>query len=250
MHISDNGMPRERFDGRFWLWHGVLPLLLFTLLAALFELTDLDLFFSDAWYDPAAGWVYKQSWWAEGVIHRGGKNLVLALALGALVGWGLSFRLPRLRPWRRSALFLVLAIGLGTGSVALGKATINRHSPWDYDRYGGTVPYSGLFEPTPAGAKPGHSFPAGHASGALALMSSYFIFRGRSRRRALAGLAAGLLLGGVFGFGQLVRGAHFVSHNLWSAAICWLFSLVLYVFVFRGRLPPESAPLSEGESSR
>jgi len=250
MDISDNAMARKRIDASFWLWHGLLPLLLFVLLAALFELTDLDLLLSDSWYDPAAGWVYKRSWWAEGVIHQGGKNLVLAAALAALAAWGFSFRLSRLRPWRRPALFLLLSIGLGTGSVALGKATINRHCPWDYDRYGGVVPYVRLFEPVPAGHKPGHGFPAGHASGALSLTGGYFIFYGRNRRRALAVLSTGLLLGAAFGFGQLVRGAHFVSHNLWSAAICWLVALLLYVFVFRGRLHPEPAPLTEGDLPR
>jgi len=243
-------MSRKRFDAHFWLWHGLLPLLIFLLLATLFEQTDLDLFFSDPWYDPVAGWVYKRSWWAEGAIHQGGKNLVLAVALAALATWGLSFRLPRLWAWRRSALFLVLTIGLGTGCVALGKATINRHCPWDYDRYGGSVTYVRLFEPVPAGCRPGHGFPAGHASGALSLMGGYFIFYGRNRRRALTALAAGLLLGAVYGFGQLVRGAHFVSHNLWSAAICWLVALVLYVFAFRGRLHPESAPSPAEDSPR
>jgi membrane-associated PAP2 superfamily phosphatase len=244
-------MDRPRFDTRFWLGHALFPLALFILLAALFELTDLDLLLSDPWYDrPAGVWTFKRSWWAEGLIHRGGRNLVAAVALLAVACWGLSFRLGRLRPWRRAALFLTLAIALGTGSVALGKATINRHCPWDYERYGGKVPYTKLFEPAPAGVKQGHGFPAGHASGALSLMSSYFVFYSRSRRLALAGLAAGLLLGAVFGFGQLVRGAHFVSHNLWTAAVCWFVALFLYVFVFRGRLLTEAAFEQSGELDR
>lgn len=236
-------MNQPRFETRFWFRHALLPLLLFTLLAVLFELTNLDLWLSDPWYDKVGGvWTFKRSWWAEGLIHKGGRNLVAAAALFAATCWGLSFRLGQLRPWRRVSLFLALAIVLGTGSVALGKATINRHCPWDYDRYGGAVPYAKLLEPAPAGCKPGHGFPAGHASGALSLMSSYFVFYGRSRNRALAGLSTGLLFGAVFGFGQLVRGAHFASHNVWSAAICWFAALTLYVFVFRGRLFPESAP--------
>ena len=34
----------------------------------------------------------------------------------------------------------------------------------------------------------------------------------------------------------LVRGAHFVSHNLWSAAICWFAALGLFSIAFAGRL--------------
>jgi len=245
-------MNRPRFDRRFWLLHALLPLVIFVPLAALFELTDLDLLLSDPWYDTVArAWTFKRSWWAEGLIHRGGRNLVTTIALLAAACWGLSFRLVRLRRWRRPALFLTLAIALGTGSVALGKAVINRHCPWDYERYDGKVPFVKLFTPAPAGAKQGHGFPAGHASGALSLMGCYFIFvSGRRRRLALAGLAAGVLLGGVFGFGQLVRGAHFVSHNLWSAAICWFVALFLYAFVFRGRLLPEPAARNSGELDR
>jgi membrane-associated PAP2 superfamily phosphatase len=119
---------------------------------------------------------------------------------------------------------------------AFGKAAINRHCPWDYDRYGGPVPYSGLFEPAPPGCARGNCFPAGHASGGFSLMSSYFIFYGRSRGRAIAGLLAGLALGSLFGFGQVARGAHFVSHNIWTAAVCWFSALALYQWVFRGRL--------------
>jgi membrane-associated PAP2 superfamily phosphatase len=244
-------MNRPGIDARFWLRHALLPLLIFILLAALFELTDLDLWLSDPWYDRARGlWTFKRSWWAEGLIHRGGRNLVAAIVLLATACWGLSFRLGPLRPWRRAALFMTLAIALGTGTVALGKATINRHCPWDYDRYGGAVPYGKLFEPPPAGFQAGHGFPAGHASGALSLMSSYFVFYGRSRSRALAGLSGGLLLGTVFGFGQLVRGAHFASHNVWSAAICWYIALGLYVYVFRGRLFPGTAAAQQGDLLR
>ncbi len=131
---------------------------------------------------------------------------------------------------------MALCIGLGTGLVALGKATINRHCPWDYDRYGGEVPYVRLFEPVPDGFKRGHGFPAGHASGGFSLMGSYFIFYRRRPGLARAGLVLGLVMGTVFGFGQLVRGAHFVSHNFWSAIICWGIALALYRWAFAGRL--------------
>ncbi len=221
-------------DLRFWALHALLPLALFLALALLFEVSDLDLAFSDPFYDPVTGsWPLKRSWWAAGLIHRGGRNLVLAVAIGALLAWGASFRWPPLLPWRRAALFMVLAIVIGTGGVSLGKRLINRHCPWDYDRYGGAVPYTRLLQGAPEGCRDGDCFPAGHASGGFALMGSYFAFRGRSRRAALGGLLAGLALGTLFAVGQQVRGAHFVSHNLWSAAWCWFACLALDHFGFR-----------------
>ena len=38
---------------------------------------------------------------------------------------------------------------------------------------------------------------------------------------AQAALAAVWLLGGLFGWAQMARGAHFLSHTLWSAWACW-----------------------------
>lgn len=232
-------------DWRFWFWHAVIPLLLFGGLLLLFEPSDLDLVLADPFYRAGGGgWIFRESWWAKALLHRGGRLLVVAMAAGLL---GVLL-IPRLRRWRRAALFLLLSIGLGTGGVALAKASINRHCPWDYQRYGGTVAYLPLFSEPAADAKVGHCFPAGHASGGFSLLGSYFVYHRRCRRRAWAGLAVGLLLGSLFGFGQLARGAHFVSHNIWTAAYCWAVALLLYVVPFRGRLledPPSLAISSE-----
>ncbi|MDK2848433.1 MAG: hypothetical protein PWP34_1786 [Desulfuromonadales bacterium] len=228
----------RKFDRRFWWRHALLPLLLLAVGVAVFEFTDLDLHFSDPFYDAIQRiWPAKHSWWAETLIHRRGRDLVLVTGLGALLGWVASFFSLRLQPRRRAFLFFALSIGLCTGAVALGKELTNRHCPWDYQRYGGEVPYTRLFEDSPqACTDQGNCFPAGHAAGGFAMMNGYFLFYGYRRRAALTALLAGLGLGSLFAYGQLARGAHFVSHNLWSAAICWYIGLSLYVWVFRGRL--------------
>ena len=225
---------------RFWLLHGLVPLALFLLTALLFEISDLDLIISDHYYDFTMGrWFLKDAWWTEELIHKGGRKLILLIAVAALSVWVLSFWFRRLCRWRRAVLYLFLAIGIGTGLVAFGKATINRHCPWSYDRYGGSVPYVGLFEQNPPGCGRGNCFPAGHASGGFALMSSYFIFYGRNRRLAIGGLLVGLALGTLFGFAQVARGAHFFSHSIWTAAVCWFSGLALYTVVFRRRVLTE-----------
>ncbi len=56
------------------------------------------------------------------------------------------------------------------------------------------------------------------------------------RRLALAGLGIALGLGMLFSFGQQARGAHFLSHDLWSAFIAWTICLALYRWAFGGRL--------------
>lgn len=231
----------EKLDLRFWLWHGVLPFGLFAVPAWLFAVTDWDLRLSDPFYDPLLRvWTYKRSWWAGGLIHTGGKYLILLLGISALLIYAGSFARRAWRRWRNPALFLCLCLGLSTGSVALGKQLSDRHCPWDYDRYGGTVPYGGRCAEPSAECGPGRCFPAGHAAGGFALVGLYFVFRRKAW--ALAGLGLGLGLGSLFGFGQVARGAHFVSHNLWTAAICWAVSLGLYVWFFRGSVEAGSSP--------
>lgn len=46
------------------------------------------------------------------------------------------------------------------------------------------------------------------------------------------GLVSGILMGLLFGVTQQARGAHFISHDLWTAAICWFNSLGWYWFAF------------------
>ena len=199
----------------------VLPLLAFALLAVLSEATGLDLRLSDAWHDPARGFFLKHSWWAEDLIHDAGRALVALAGIAALVVWALSFRKPGLRSWRRPALYLVAAIVLSAGTVAVLKALSSRPCPWDLERYGG-------------GGSAGGCFPSAHAATGYSLMALYFALLDRGPRLARAGLVLGIGLGTLFGFGQIVRGAHFLSHNLWSAALCWAVALALYEGPFRG----------------
>jgi hypothetical protein len=67
-------------------------------------------------------------------------------------------------------------------------------------------------------------------------MALYFVFRDRAPRLAYCGLGAGVLAGLAFGLAQQSRGAHFISHDLWSVMLAWFISLTLYAFAFRCRL--------------
>jgi membrane-associated PAP2 superfamily phosphatase len=42
-------------------------------------------------------------------------------------------------------------------------------------------------------------------------------------------LSVGLGLGLLFGFAQQLRGAHFLSHDLWTLGIAWSAALTLYL---------------------
>jgi membrane-associated PAP2 superfamily phosphatase len=75
--------------------------------------------------------------------------------------------------------------------------------------------------PGVADGGPGHCFPSGHAVAAFAFFGLYFLWRPHRPRLAAATAAATLIIGLAFGWAQLARGAHYLSHTLWSAWLCW-----------------------------
>ena len=77
-------------------------------------------------------------------------------------------------------------------------------------------------------------FPAGHASAGYAWMALYFFFLATRPQWRWLGLAVGIVLGLLFGVVQQLRGAHFLSHDLWTAVICWSCALGGYL-LYGGR---------------
>ena len=226
---------------RFYVHHLAIPLLLLFGLFYLFDGLGWDLWFSDLYYSPTQGdWIYKHSWWANELLHSGGRNLVVVIAATGLLLFALSFsKHSHWRNVRRASGYLLLCIALGTGLTAVGKKITHRHCPKQYQRYGGTVPYRPILSSTerdthPSGTqKSGRCFPAGHASGAFSLIGLYFIGLRHSRPLAVAGLSLSLILGGLFTFGQLVRGAHFISHSIATLMVCWIVAVLFAPLAFK-----------------
>jgi membrane-associated PAP2 superfamily phosphatase len=94
-------------------------------------------------------------------------------------------------------------------------------------------------------------FPAGHSSAGFAWVSLYFFALLARPAWRWRGLAVGLVAGGVFGLAQQLRGAHFLSHDLWTLATCWALSLGLYLLVQRIAARPQATPAiaAQGEAA-
>lgn len=233
----------SRLERRFFLGHLWFPLGLFAALVVLFEATDLDLRLSDLFFDfDQHVFFWKNTWWATSLIHSGGKLFAAGLWVCFLFVFLLSFlkaRLPRLCSWRGAMGFLMLSMISGPITVGCVKLLVNRPYPEHIKRYGGPLEYTRIFQGAPSTNRHYKGFPAGHASAGYGLMGLYFVLRERRPRLAPWGLAFGLALGTLFGFGQHVRGLHYASHNVWSAAICWFEALALYLLLFRGKLGGE-----------
>jgi membrane-associated PAP2 superfamily phosphatase len=214
-----------------WLW---IPAALALVLLGLDLITDLDRTLTRHAFDAATGdFPLRTSFWLEVVLHHWTKYVVAltgCIIAGALV---LTFALPSLKLDRRVLLFLVLAIGLAPLSVTAAKHLSARHCPWDVDEFGGYVPYERLFDPPAGSGRPGHCFPAGHASTGFALMAFYFAAyrRGMGKATPIA-LAAGVAAGLVLGYGRVLQGAHFPSHVAWAGLTCWIVMVGLYAAVF------------------
>lgn len=223
---------------QLWLDHAwpVLPLLMG--LALLFGTTELDISIARAlFYDSSsARWIGAGSWLVNDLIHTGGRWLVRIVVLLALTLWTASFFAGALRDLQRPVGYLMSAVILTIGITGLLKLLTNIDCPWDLSEFGGRRPYVGLLSGRPDGLAAGHCFPAAHASSGYAFMALYFLAYERSRTLARVGLAVGLCLGAIFGLAQQSRGAHFASHDLWSAFLGWMIPLTLYAFAFGGRL--------------
>lgn len=143
---------------------------------------------------------------------------------------GLALWRDSLTAWRRPLGYLALSVLVSTALVAAIKAGSNMDCPWDIDGLGGSRPHLGLFETRPDALPDASCFPAGHASGGYAWMALYFFFLMTRPHLRWHGLAIGIGTGAVFGIAQQLRGAHFLSHDLWTAALCWATTLALFLW--------------------
>lgn len=218
---------------RDWLLFG-MPLLAAALLLGL-EATDIDRIITRWIFDPASGvFPLRYNIFLETVMHQWAKYVLVLIVSLVIAGFLLTFIIAPLKPQRRLLLFLALSLTQAPAVVSGLKPITNKHCPWDLVEFGGFLPYTRLLESTPPGLKPGNCFPAGHATTGFVLMAFYFAGRARRQPRlARAGLAAGLVAGMVLGMGRMLQGAHFLSHTLWSAVVCWIVIALFYAAILR-----------------
>jgi membrane-associated PAP2 superfamily phosphatase len=223
---------------RFWWRHLQVPFAVFVVLAIVFATTPLDPTIARGVFFDAAHsqWIGANNWMINELLHTGGRWSIRVLLALVLAFWLATWVEPRWRPLRRPAAYFMISALLSMGVVGLLKTLTNVDCPWDLAPFGGRFPYIELFGDRPDALRVGRCFPAAHASSGYALLALYFTFRERHAGLAKLGLALGLLTGLTFGLAQQARGAHFVSHDLWSAFLVWTVTLSVYTFAFRARL--------------
>ncbi|KPC34568.1 PA-phosphatase-like phosphoesterase [Pseudomonas syringae pv. cilantro] len=221
-----------------WIYLGI-PITV-AIVLVLLELTSLDMDIAKMAYDPVSGeFIGRHSHFLEDVLHDRAKQMVMAFGALAIIGFAASFKVERLIPWRRELGCLVLSMALSTAFVTPVKVVTSVQCPWSLKEFGGEETYSELLSPRPATEKPGRCWPGGHAATGFTLFALFFALRDRRPRLAKAGLALAFGLGSIFSIGRMLQGAHFFSHNIWTAVFCWLICLGVYYFVLYRPTPKQ-----------
>lgn len=167
-----------------------------------------------------AGFAWRDSWFTSQLIHQGGRLLSWA-AIGLLLLANLRPRLllPRLTQPERLGWLLSTLLCLAV--VSLIKRVSLTSCPWDLSEFGGTAHYISHWALGLRDGGGGHCFPSGHASAAFAFLSGGWVLARAYPRLARAWLVTVVVLGTVYGIGQMLRGAHYPSHTMWTGWICW-----------------------------
>lgn len=224
MALPDDTRPASRSNPPAWAsagpwigrsdrWVGLTTLLLIVV----WETSRLDPVVT-GWFGDRQGFALQHRWVFESLIHQGGRWLcAAALCILAYDAWRPLVSGPTRaeRRWWLGSTIAVLIL------VPALKRVSSTSCPWSVDRFGGDVPYVPHWLPGVHDGGPGHCFPSGHAVAAFVLLGVYFLWRRHRPRAARIAAFAVLALGAIFGAAQLVRGAHYVSHTLWSGWLCW-----------------------------
>jgi membrane-associated PAP2 superfamily phosphatase len=219
----------------FWLVHLAAPLVLGAAAIAVLHYGGGDRAALDAAFDAGTGrFPWRHHPLTEAGLHVGGKYLTIAAtAVCALLLVASRWR-PALAAWRGSLGLFVAAMVLGPLSTGVGKNLSNARCPWDLERYGGFARHEFNHAEDGTLGRRG-CFPCGAASAGFALTAAYFALRRRRPRAARVALGVGLAYGTLLGAGRVLQGAHYPSHVIGTALVCWNVSLGLYALTLKRR---------------
>lgn len=219
----------------------LLVAMLLALLAWAAHATDLDHLLAQAAFDPVQRTFPARDWKLFGLVgHELAKSAVWIVWFVLFAASLASLRLASLAPWRRVLWATTAAMAAGPALVSTLKLYTAPRCPWDLAEFGGTTVATSDWLVRSADA--GRCFPGGHASGGFSLLAIYFagVMLADPRLRH-AGLVAGFGAGFAFSAVRMLQGAHFLSHNLWSACVVWTVAMVIFALA-HPKAQPALAP--------
>jgi membrane-associated PAP2 superfamily phosphatase len=215
-------------------------------LSLVFHFTRLDLQLATPFYDPVNHtFPWRYAWITKYGVHRYFKYLLL---LAGVATWALALAARRARPGgfvsthRRRWQFVAWCFVAVPIVIGVLRRLSPMHCPWEVADFGGYAPYVDLWTAAPVGIRAGHCFPAAFVASGSWLLGFALLWYPRHKLRCTAiGLAA-LVLSFALGWVQQMRGAHFLSHTLWSLWVSWAVVLIVHAASGAWR---ESGPRSD-----
>lgn len=199
---------------------------------------SIDQALSLPWVDAQGHYYLRDNWWLVHIGHDLLKKGVWLIAFGYTLVLIAGYWQEKWRAYRSICLYVVICMIVSTSWVGLLKSQSEHACPWNIvEIHNNTVAWTkhviGL----------GKCFPGGHASAGFALIALYFAHRKSNPKLAVALLAFGLIYGATMSGVQMLRGAHFLSHNLWTLWWTWVIDLAIYMIqAHRFKIPEVTLP--------
>jgi len=209
-----------------FLYEVGIPAIILCIGTLIFRFTNVDIAIEELFFVPTVGWVSKNvRFWK--FLHDFGPLPAIITSIFFLLLFIASFRIRRVAAYRKTALFIVLVMLLGPGLIinSIFKDHWGRPRPRSIHKFEGHLTYLPIWQKGISGN--GHSFPSGHASMGYFLMTPFFLFRKRARRRAVGFLTLGIGLGLLIGLGRMIQGGHFASDVMWAGGFVYFCGLGL-----------------------
>jgi membrane-associated PAP2 superfamily phosphatase len=200
-------------------------------LCAVFGDGRLDLAISRWFFDDARqAFALTNQWVLKTVLHDTARTAAvvaeLTLVVLTVTSWWMG-QANRFHAHRRELLFAASAALVGAAAVGTLKHFSAHACPWDLALFGGTAVYQPLFGTAATTPVIHGCSPAAHPLVGYAWLGVGFALVPKARRAAWQAWAAAFALGTGFGIVQVLRGAHFLSHVLWSGWIVWAVNVAL-----------------------
>ncbi|NUT82676.1 phosphatase PAP2 family protein [Pseudomonas sp. NA13] len=254
---------------RFYGLNLGIPLLCATVVFLLFDMTRVDIAFSNLFYDPLHQvFPLEHVRLFEKITHKWARIIPNWTGEAAIIGALLSFVWPIFKPekrpgllrllektrlaaplrfahkHRRDFLYVVVAFSLSTGVIHYLKSHTSVYCPVETTQYAGKIEHKEWFQNFDLlkAAGDGRCWPGGHASGGFTMLALYFVARRYRWRHSKALMHGALVLGFVYGTTRVLQGWHYMSHTFWAGIFVWL-SCWLMALLFYGRAALEQPVL-------
>lgn len=219
-----------------WLRWFLLPLALVPVLVWLEN--SVDVLLSALFFDVESASFLWRDHWLTSLIHRVGRLPAALIFLwfataSVLQPWqpraggsaNANSRIARITPAQIACISMLVCIGV----VNVIKRSSNTACSWDLIEFGGIYPHLGWFSSLPLAMPAGRCWPGAFSLSGFVLLAAYFYLFdiGRYQRATLV-LWLVLLYANALGFVQVMRGAHGLSHQMWTGLFCWYLCLTLY----------------------